>query len=76
MIADPQRPIASYTLSNNSGILIYDIVGMVYDDYVKWRPVERNTCGRMRTSKVRYDGDRDYFVAGNLRIYLDECMRC
>lgn len=25
MIADTQRPIASYTLSNNSGILIYDI---------------------------------------------------
>lgn len=64
------NPIASYCLSNNSSINIYEIVYGI-DDLIKWSLNNR----KINTSKIRYNDGNDYFIAYGRKIPLNECMK-
>ena len=72
-----REPIAVCALSNHGGVEIFS-VNYGIEDSVDWRYYGKE-CG---TSVIEYeptDGeyeyDRAYFMIGEIKIYLDECMR-
>lgn len=64
--------VAGCTMFNYGGIEIKDITFGI-EDYVIF--VTSNDYGKLHTRKIYYMGGRSYFRLGDMRIYLDECIR-
>ena len=71
-----------YTISNNLAIYVYDI-NYGIDDEVVW--AYSNDVDNKQTSVISYDYEdedgnpfdeaRAYFLAGEMKVYMDEVMR-
>lgn len=71
-----RKPIATYTISNTMGVLIYEID--YTDDRVLWNGFSGDKAtGRKRWGKIYAENEtgRQYFKFGSMKIYFDECMR-
>lgn len=65
-----RKPIATYCLSNCGGVEILDVT----DETVDWRYYDDEEG----TSEIEYDTSeeaRAFFMIGEMKIYLDECMK-
>lgn len=69
-----EGPIASYSIANAFGVVIYDLI-FGADDYVVCAFCNCGVISRITKVKIRYDYlGRPYFIKGS-RIYFDDCMR-
>ena len=70
-----KKVIATYGLSNTSGIAILNIVYGI-EDKVKFSYHNGEKFGRTSTAKIRYNEEgSSFFISGKKRYYLNEFIK-